>query len=893
MGRTGKQDHGLLEAYFIPEGFVMEEPVRQTAGAGSGPMPERTVEDWYRAFGRDRHRTLLQLGFWQRQDWFSPSVDYLHRIAGLLIRRLGQQPDLELLRDEVEVALSEDDLVRLRDQMPFVLGMEHVDDRWLQTLWQGLLEVFREDIRGFEGPVARYFAEHNGHINVVGRVFFHLVESKREGLPFAFLATYSTKPPRSKRAVHTPLKHALGEFEGDDQALLALIGAVVKASEHSAFLSELLESGELFSPLGLTVEEAYTFLSEIPLYEEAGVMCRVPDWWRRKSHSFGLAVTVGDKQPSTVGLEGLLDFAPVLKVGEETVTEEEMRAFLDMADGLMQYKGQWVEVDRKKLASVLAAYDEIRGRADGQTLTLGDAMRLQLETDRWLPGSAGDVDLTITNGQWLRALKDRSDQSSSSGPMEIPETFGARLRAYQERGTNWLTQMDQLGLGACLADDMGLGKTVQLIAFLEARRVRGAGPALLILPASLMGNWQTEIERFAPGMSVQVLHKSGARGAGELSMEDGHHLYMTTYGMVQRLEMLRERTWDVLVLDEAQAIKNPGTKQTKAVKAIPARMRIALTGTPIENRLGDLWSLFDFLNRGLLGTPREFQVFAKRLEADAGGYARLRKMVHPFILRRLKTDKKVIADLPDKLEMNAYTTLSKQQIALYEKLLDQISGKIGDAEGIERKGLVLASIQKFKQICNHPDQYLGREEFRPAHSGKFEQLAQICQTIHEKREKVLVFTQFREMTEPLSDFLTELFGRRGFVLHGGTAVGRRSQMVDAFNRDPAVPYMVLSLKAGGVGLNLTGANHVIHFDRWWNPAVENQATDRAFRIGQTKNVMVHKFVTRGTVEEKIDAMIREKLQLSGDILGSGGEAWITEYSNDQLMELFALGGDRS
>ena len=361
--------------------------------------------------------------------------------------------------------------------------------------------------------------------------------------------------------------------------------------------------------------------------------------------------------------------------------------------------------------------------------------------------------------------------------------------------------------------------------------------------------------------------------------------------MTVRMEALKERQWDYLILDEAQTIKNPGTKQTKAIKAIPARVRIAMTGTPIENNLGDLWSLFDFLNQGLLGTIKEFTAFTKSLSDSNRGYATLRKIIQPFILRRVKTDKSIIADLPNKLEMNAYTTLSKKQVMLYKQLIQQIEKKLEETDGIERKGLVLSSIMKFKQICNHPDQYLGREEFKPELSGKFEQLREICETIYEKRERVLIFTQFKEMTEPISNYLKGIFEKEGLVLHGGTSVKKRSEMVRQLNGEDYVPYMVLSLKAGGVGLNLTSANHVIHFDRWWNPAIETQATDRAFRIGQTKNVMVHKFVTKGTIEEKIDAMITEKQKLSGDILSSGGEQWITEYSNEELMKIFALGCD--
>jgi non-specific serine/threonine protein kinase len=564
-----------------------------------------------------------------------------------------------------------------------------------------------------------------------------------------------------------------------------------------------------------------------------------------------------------------------------------------MAEGLVSYKGKWVEISKKKLEAVLQAFDKVKGLAGKNELSLGEAMRLELNGNG-LPGIPTDeIDVSISNGQWLKGMKGNLSHPKALGEVTTVPTFRATLRSYQKNGYQWLRQMSQFGFGACLADDMGLGKTVQVIAFLEYVRMKEGGKALLILPASLIGNWQKEIEKFAPEMPCQILHKSDLKGSGGMRIQENRFLYITTYGMALRLEELRNRKWDYLILDEAQAIKNPGTKQTKAIKQIPAGMRIALTGTPIENRLSDLWSLFDFLDQGLLGTSKEFTDFTKKLTDQAVGYAKLRKMIQPFLLRRLKTDKNIISDLPDKLEMNTYTTLSKKQVLLYKQLIRQIDEKLQDSEGIERKGLVLSSIMKFKQICNHPDQYLGREEYKPEQSGKFEQLREICETIREKRERVLIFTQFREMTEPISDFLKGVFGKEGFVLHGGTPVKRRNEMVAQFNGEQYVPYIVLSLKAGGVGLNLTAANHVIHFDRWWNPAVENQATDRVFRIGQKKNVMVHKFVTKGTIEEKIDAIITDKQKLSGDILSAGGEQWITEYSNEELMKIFALEGDRT
>ncbi|MDR0857921.1 MAG: DEAD/DEAH box helicase, partial [Oscillospiraceae bacterium] len=393
--------------------------------------------------------------------------------------------------------------------------------------------------------------------------------------------------------------------------------------------------------------------------------------------------------------------------------------------------------------------------------------------------------------------------------------------------------------------------------------------------------------KFAPKLRLKLIHGTER----DITPESGD-LFVTTYGMVARMEELAAITWDLLILDEAQAIKNNVNKQTKAVKNLQSKLRIAMTGTPIENRLADLWSIFDFLNKGLLGTAKEFSGFTKQLKENPEGYAKLRGVVSPFILRRLKTDKSVISDLPDKSEIRQFTTLTKKQVALYNTLVKELKELFERTDdtisGIQRKGKILAAIMKFKQICNHPDQFIGTGSFEAKFSGKFETLAEICETIRDKHESVLVFTQFKEMCTPLSNFLTELFEREGLVIHGGTTPKKRGEIVEKFNSE-YVPFMVLSLKAGGVGLNLTAANHVIHFDRWWNPAIENQATDRAFRIGQTKNVMVHKFITTGTIEEKIDTIIEEKSKLASDIIGaSAGENWVTEMSNDELLKLFSL-----
>jgi non-specific serine/threonine protein kinase len=470
------------------------------------------------------------------------------------------------------------------------------------------------------------------------------------------------------------------------------------------------------------------------------------------------------------------------------------------------------------------------------------------------------------------------------------------LRPYQQVGVRWLRLLSRLGLGACLADDMGLGKTIQVLALLLADRNEikvSRRPSLLLAPASLLANWAAEIERFAPTLTSVIAHPSAmpvdevkSLAPEKLSAVD---LVITSYGSLLRIPWLARTSWHLVVLDEAQAIKNPAAKQTRAAKALEARARIALTGTPIENRLGDLWSIFDFINPGLLGSAKAFTGYTKRL-ADAPGspYGPLRNLARPYILRRLKSDKSVISDLPDKTEVKAFCQLSRRQAALYQQAVKELAEKLGDAEGIRRRGVVLAFLMRFKQICNHPSQWLGDGAWAENDSGKWARLRELCEVIAAKQEKALVFTQFREVTAPLASFLGGVFGRPGLVLHGETEVKKRKALVTRFQEDESVPFFVLSLKAGGSGLNLTAASHVVHFDRWWNPAVENQATDRAFRIGQTKNVLVHKFVCRGTVEEKIDALIESKKQLSTELLEGGAEVNLTELKDEELLRLVAL-----
>ncbi|MDR3239349.1 MAG: DEAD/DEAH box helicase [Clostridiales bacterium] len=863
-----------LTAYYTEDGFTLQwqPPDGKTAYSN---------HSFYEAYLQNSNAALFDFGFLESSSDMPSSLAFIHSVAERFIQSVSENPAIEFTRKAAP--LSDRDAFAFLRETPYAVGAEYVNIQWIKSLWNRLAAEFETEIENFGGSVADFLLSRRPSLHAYGRVFFHLVESKAEDYPFAFLATYCTNADGGKKVSHMPLKNALLEYKEQSGALLKLLAAVSKAADKSDFISELVESGELFSPLRFSADEAYLFLTETPLYEECGILCRIPDWWKKQSQAVKLKISMGDRAPAIVGMDALLSFNPELYFGEEKITRQEMEELLAQTSGLSFIKNKWVEVDREKLQAALDAYDEAMRLARSEDLTLAEAMRMQLQPEQFNVSAPEDkVTVEISNGAWLETLKSRLLRPEDIEALDAGEEFKASLRHYQQTGFGWLIAMESLKFGALLADDMGLGKTVQILAFLEKMRQRPGFQALLIIPASLIGNWEKEIMKFAPKLSYRILH--GAAADIDLAAAT---LYITTYGMALRLEKIKERKWSAVILDEAQAIKNAGTKQTKAVKQIPSDYRIAMTGTPIENKVSDLWSIFDFLNQGLLGTSKEFSDFSKTLH-DQGNYARLREVVSPFILRRLKTDKRIISDLPDKIEIKDYPLLTKKQTALYAALVKELEKSLAQMEGIQRKGMVLASIIKFKQICNHPDQYLGRLEYDSKVSGKFEKLAEICETIREKRERVLVFTQFKEITEPLAVFLESLFGFAGLTLHGGTQVKKRAVLVEKFQGDEYVPFMILSLKAGGVGLNLTRANHVIHFDRWWNPAIENQATDRAFRIGQNKNVMVHKMITMGTIEEKIDTMIENKQKMAGDIIAGSGENWITEMNNEQLLDLFRL-----
>lgn len=804
-------------------------------------------------------------------------------------------------------APTESELSSLVDGAPPMAGGEYLRVEVLRALWIEVDALAMTEIRACEGGAQAWLKAQNPLWHLVGRVTFHLAENKRDqARPFAFMATYTHRISDQAKPQYLPLGRALQEYAGarNRNALLALLAPVQRAAEKSGLVREMVDSQRVFQPQSWTARQAHQFLREIPRFEDAGLLVRIPDWWKAgRAPRPSVSVTVGGGKPAGIGLSALLDFKVATTLDGEPLSDEEWAQIASADAGLVLLKGKWVEVDREKLQNVLRHWKTLEAARKQGGVTFAESMRM-LAGAQPVGGRAEEESEDVRAwshvraGDWLEKALARLRGPDVQAFDAEPAGLKATLRPYQLVGVHWLRFLQTLGLGACLADDMGLGKTVQVLAALLHARASAPGspPALLVLPASLLGNWIAESARFAPSLRLFTVHPSemeptrlaevAGNPAGSLA---GIDLVLTTYGMLLKQEWLRKREWSLVILDEAQAIKNPGARQTRAVKELKASVRIALTGTPVENSLGDLWSLFDFLNPGLLGSASDFTRYAKKLtqSSGSGGFGPLRQLVRPYILRRLKSDRSVISDLPDKTEMIAHCALTKRQAVLYGQTVNELADRLANADGIERRGIVLAALMRLKQLCNHPAQCLGGD-FAPDESGKFQRLSELTAEIASRQEKVLVFTQFREMTSPLLHFLTGIFGRPGLVLHGNTAVKERRVLVDEFQREGGPPFFILSLKAGGTGLNLTEAGHVIHFDRWWNPAVENQATDRAYRIGQKKNVLVHKFICRGTVEEKIDRLIADKLALASDLLAGGGEVPLTEMRDDELLKFVSL-----
>jgi non-specific serine/threonine protein kinase len=726
------------------------------------------------------------------------------------------------------------------------------------------------------------------------RAFFRLIEPAAEEpepdgwrLEYALQATDAPSLLVDAERIWSEGASLESYLDDPEETLLAELG---RASRLYPDLDDSLRTATP-SELALDTAGAHRFLQRgAPMLAAAGFGVLLPGWWGRPAARLGARLSASSPTApgavagtAGIGLQSLVDYQWQLSLGDEPLTETELRQLTTLKAPLVRLRGQWVELDPKRLAAGLKLMS-----AKG-SMSVAELLHAGL-SDQGGPAGLPVVSVTAEGalGELLAGQVDRRLE-----PVPTPVGFTGSLRPYQERGLAWLTFLEQLGMGGVLADDMGLGKSATILALL-LHRGSADRPTLLICPMSLVGNWQREVAKFAPQLRVHVHHGAErTKGKAFTTAVADADLVITTYSLAARdAAALADIEWQRIVVDEAQAIKNAATRQATAVRGLPAKYRIAVTGTPVENRLADLWSIMEFANPGLLGSATTFRArFAEPVErrGDEAAAERLRRLTGPFVLRRVKTDKSIIADLPEKVEMEVVCNLTGEQASLYQAVVDDMMARIDSSEGIERRGLVLATMTKLKQVCNHPAQLLRDGSRLAGRSGKLARLDGILDEVLASGEKALLFTQYAEFGGMLRGWLSARFGREVLFLHGGVGKAGRDAMVARFQADDpaAPPLFVLSLKAGGTGLTLTAANHVIHVDRWWNPAVEDQATDRAFRIGQTRNVQVHKFVCAGTVEQKISDMIRDKRGLAARIVGTG-ESWLTELSTSELRDLFAL-----
>jgi SNF2 family DNA or RNA helicase len=773
-----------------------------------------------------------------------------------------------------------------------------VHDQWLRALASPHPAV--GGAAGELAPMAAHVAEWRRPVQVASRaplrLSLRLEEPAESNRPWQvrYLLQGTKDPSLLVEAAEAwspkrPVLHALGlDAAAVREHLLRSLG------QAAAICRSVEQSLKQKAPVGYETDAsgAYEFLRiTAGELEQSGFGVMLPSWWTRTGTRMPLKARARVRGAAMAGqaglsLDSIIEFNWELALGDETLSRSELVALAKLKAPLVKVRGQWVEVDSAAIQEALAF---LKKNGAGQA-TVRDLMRMAVGAG----ALAGPLEVDgVTATGWMGEVLAQLQGNAALKELPPPEAFAGTLRPYQLRGYSWLAFLKRFGLGACLADDMGLGKTIQTLALIQRDWSAGERrPVLLVCPTSVVGNWQKEAERFTPELPVLVHHGIARnRGAAFRRESSRHALVVSSYSLLHRDQQeLAEIEWAGVILDEAQNIKNADTRQARAARSLPGGYRIALTGTPVENNVGDLWSLMEFLNAGFLGSRGDFRkkfFVPIQVYSDRDASTRLRRITGPFILRRLKTDREIISDLPEKMEMKVFCNLTKEQASLYEAVVKDTREAIESAEGIERKGLVLATLMKLKQVCNHPALFLKDNSAIPARSGKLARLGEMIEEVLGVNDRALIFTQFTEMGAILHRHLQETFGVEVMYLHGGSTRKQRDAMVERFARQDGPRVFLLSLKAGGTGLNLTPASHVFHFDRWWNPAVENQATDRAFRIGQTRNVQVHKFVCVGTLEEKIDEMIERKKEVAGRVVGAG-EAWLSELSNAALRELFAL-----
>lgn len=812
--------------------------------------------------------------------------------------RQGKEPTCSISHQQAQ---------QLLDSMPPLRG-ERPQTKHL-IAWHQSLDIALAELPARRGKSAeQWLCALSDGWKQLGMISLHLAENggdSAEHAPFAFLATFVHQLSSDDKPRHMPLGLAARAYADDKPALLALLNPLQVAAQRSPFLQELISSGGIYKPSAWTARQAYHFLCAVPDIESAGIETRMVKLWNTLPPKVELEVRLDTPKEGTktnctarqgLNIHSLLHFSARAALGNQALSDAELEELMAGENGLIRFRGEWVRLDARRLKQLMEQWrTAIRMHSGGIPLLVGLRYLLGKRRDS-IPQLPDDDDVRLVAGEAILRALEQFHNSTGNTALQVPETLRATLRPYQLEGAQFLARCTAGGFGACLADDMGLGKSIQVISWLCHLHARGdlsRGAALIIAPASLLGNWQQELHRFAPHLRCCILHPDTLSPAENKLLEHQPHqllqdceVALSSYGIATRSSALAQHEISAIVLDEAQAIKNADSQRSKAILRLNSPRRVALSGTPVENRLMELHSLFAFLNNGLLGTATQFRSMLKDIETKGkSDYSGLKKLIRPFLLRRLKNDPKIAPDLPSKTECLHYCHLTPEQAQLYAREVDKMQAVIAEPDPQVRMGLLLPILGQLKQICNHPAQYLGEPILDRERSGKMMAVEQLVRELAAAGEPCLIFSQYRATMEALFDMLQEIYGSSGLMLHGGTPLAQRQGLVEQFQQADGPPYMVLSLKAAGTGLTLTRARHVIHFDRWWNPAVEAQASDRAHRIGQQRAVFIHPIMSRGTIEQNIHKMLANKRDMAEGLLGSGFESHLRNMSAEELMQL--------
>lgn len=834
---------------------------------------EQIDESLLSLYKKDKYEFLIELAFLKEVP-SSISFSFLQFISRAFLQAAANDPRFNFAQEPFDIEIDENNIKAIIENTPYIIGAEFVNKNWVLGILSNYNTAYKKIVARSKKSPLNFILGKGRAFAIPSRIYFHLVENKdNDNYPFAFLATYTALD--DGKLINSPLKNALIQLKANKSKLSALISSISDAAKKSTLIRKLVDNGSIFFPIKLNEYEAYTFLKEVPYYEQCGIVCRIPKWYTESTSK--IQVDIDEKSHFSIHTaDGELIPVPAMIYKGVEITPEEAQRLLLKAEGLEIIKGKWVENNHAEIQQLLEEFDAL-SKEGTSLLEIFKMKSLTFKGTR-----ANIVPIEFSQNGWIAHLFQKNFDATDT--ISVTPTFSNILRPYQLNAFRWIYGMSKIKMGVCLADDMGLGKTVEVLAFLDKIEAEGWESVLIIVPATLVENWKREITKFSPHFSVFVL-----RGANEpLDNRVKAFITITTYQGAIRSEYISRINWDLVILDEAQAIKNYYTSQSKKVKTLKSKMRIAMTGTPIENNLLELWSLFDYINPGLLGTRDEFKKFYDT-ETPLDLQKKLKTLISPFVLRRVKTDKSIISDLPEKHEIDIFIDLTKEQIVLYHKIVDEMNDKLKRTENDrQQRAVVITTILKLKQVCNHPSQYLGDGRYDLDRSGKFLELKRICETIYSKREKVLIFTQFKEIIPALDLLLSEVFKRAGYCIDGDTSMQKRNTYIDGFQNGEA-PYMILSLKTAGVGLNLTAAQNVIHFDRWWNPAVENQATDRTYRIGQTQNVTVYKFTSANTIEESILKKMEAKQQLADEIINDIDSNIMKKLSIQEIVRAIQYG----